>query len=221
METKQKKSGLLLAAAVFGFVYWIALIIAAIIAGKNAQVQVQVGFFEGMSNIVKSLFRGDEGSGWILYTALFFISMPAAAVLSLIAYFRESRKAAYISAVLYLVSFNFISILLCVIGLRPAFLQGRKTMLFIAAYIGIVFALVELGFVVIGGLSDPSAIPFFVYFVITILIAATLNFTGWLKNNVKLSLAAAIAYILSVFGIPLVVLCFIGFWKLKKRREQV
>ena len=50
---------------------------------------------------------------------------------------------------------------------------------------------------------------------ISLILAITLNVIGWLKNNSKKILIAAILYLVSL-NIPSAVLCFIGFGKLKK-----
>ena len=222
METKQKKSALLLAASLVGFVSWIVLIVVIVrLSGVSEPVEpAQVGFFEGIKNIVKTIASGSKESLWLIAAILWLLALAASPVLSLVAWLKDTKIPAYLAAVLYLPSLNLTSTLLCIIGTRPRFLEGRKTLLFIAGYTGIV----SLAFWVLlcTPLSDPmDSKTMFVVFALISFLALMLNAAGWLKNNRKLTLAAAIAYILSVCGIISAVLCFIGRAQLKKQSKQV
>ena len=218
METKQKKSVLLLAASLVGFVSWIVLIVVIVrLSGVSEPVEpAQVGFFEGIKSLVKTIASGSKESLWLIAAILWLLALAASPVLSLVAWLKDTKIPAYLAAVLYLPSLNLTSTLLCIIGTRPRFLEGRKTLLFIAGYTGILnIALMALM------CAANAGDTILVVFALISFLALMLNAAGWLKNNRKLTLAAAIAYILSVCGIISAVLCFIGRAQLKKQRKQV
>jgi hypothetical protein len=215
MEQK-KKSGLLPASSVVGFAYWIGIFgfcLYFFIQGIKSAEPIQVGFLEGLSNLVKDF----EAVKWLLCSIGIIALFIAPPVLGLIAWKKDSKLLGGIAGALYILTFNFISAIMCIIGTRPRFLEGRKTLLFIAGYIGIV-NLALLGILLLlapmEGTSDDA---FMLYFLISLLVAAALNGIGWYKNNGKVTLAAAIVYIVSVSGIPSAVLCFIGRAQLKKQ----
>ena len=217
METKQKKSALLLAASLVGFVSWIVLIVVIVrLSGVSEPVEpAQVGFFEGIKSLAKFIVSGSKESLWIIAAILWLLALAASPVLSLVAWLKDTKIPAYLAAVLYLPSLNLISTLLCLIGAK-SFLEGRKTLLFIAGYTGILnIALMALM------CAANAGDTILVVFAIISFLALMLNAAGWLKNNAKLTLAAAIAYILSVSGIISAVLCFIGRAQLKKQSKQV
>jgi uncharacterized membrane protein len=207
---QNKKSGPLLAGAIAGFAYWIALTVLMVIG----VIKSQTGFFEGMSNLVKSITQGFEGAGWVVYIILAFFALLAASGLNLFAYLKGGAIPAYIAAVLYLPSLNFVSPALCVIGAKPRFLEGRKTMLFVAGYIGAVVTLLWAAMSFLPGM-DGARTAFTVFALIT-LAALALNFFGWRKNNALITLIAGIVYVLSVLGVPSAILCFIVYAKLEK-----
>jgi hypothetical protein len=206
-----------LAAAIVGFAYWIALIAAIVIIWK----QSEVSFSEVISNLAKMItglperiIKGEEGSGWSVYFILAFFSCLAAPVVSLFAWLKSRKLLAYIAAVLCLPSLNFVSPALCVIGAKPRFLEGRKTILFIAGYIGAVVTLLWAAMSFLPGMD--GARTMFIVFALITLAALALNFFGWRKNNALITLIAGIVYVLSVLGIPSAILCFIIYAKLEK-----
>ena len=212
---------MLLAASLVGFVSWIVLIVVIVrLSGVSEPVEpAQVGFFEGIKSLAKFIVSGSKESLWIIAAILWLLALAASPVLSLVAWLKDTKIPAYLAAVLYLPSLNLISTLLCITGARPRFLEGRKTLLFIAGYIGIVNVALMVFLCVMPDLGDSKTA--FVVFAIISFLALLLNAAGWLKNNRKLTLAAAIAYILSVCGIISAVLCFIGRAQSKKQSKQV
>ena len=197
--------------------YVIALIVVIVrfLVPELGQIEV----FEGIKSLAKLIASGGEGSLELIVPILWLLALAASPVLSLVAWLKDKKIPAYIAAVLYLLSLNLISTLLCLIGARPRFLEGKKTLLFIAGYIGIV--ILAFWVLMCTPLSDPmDSKTMFVVFALISFLALILNFAGWLKNNGKVTLIAAIAYILSVTGIPSAVLCFIGRAQLKKRSDK-
>jgi hypothetical protein len=208
---QNRKSSLLLAGASAGFVYWISLVVLIV----TGIIKSQTGFFEGISNLVKSITQGGEGAGWMIYAVLAFFALLAASALNLLAYLRGGAIPAYIAAVLYLPSLNILSPALCVTGAKPRFLEGRKTMLFIAGYTGVILILLLTGIFFIPGMDADSRTMLTVLMLLT-LAALVLNFFGWRTNNALAALAAGIVYVLSGLGILPAVLCFIAYAKLEK-----
>ncbi|MDR0552425.1 MAG: hypothetical protein LBG72_10540, partial [Spirochaetaceae bacterium] len=208
---QNKKSGLLLAGVIAGFVYWISLVVLIIIG----IVKLQTGFLEVMSNLVKDITQGGAGAGWVIYFILTFFAMPVSSALGFFAYLKGSKLLAYIAAVLYLPSLNFLSPALCVIGAKPRYLEGKKTMLIIAGYIGIILALFWAVMYFLSG-SDPGFQTAVVVFALITLAAVILNFFAWRTNNALLTLITGTVYVFSCLGIPAAVLCFIVYAKLEK-----
>jgi hypothetical protein len=215
MEQK-KKTGLLLASSIVGFAYWIGIfgtfwyfVIQDI--KSTGQVQPQIGFFEGLSNLVKDF---EAVKGLLLFIGIIALFI-APSVFSLISWKKGNKLWGGIASVLYILTFNLVSAIMCIIGTKPRFLEDRKTLLFIAGYIGIVFA--ALWVLLCTPMSGPGSKTMFIVFTLIAFFAVILNFIGWHKNTALITLIAGIVYVLSVTGIPSAVLCFIGRAQLKKK----
>jgi hypothetical protein len=209
-----KKSRLLLASSVVGIAYWIGVLgffLYWVIQGIKSAGPVQVGFFEGLFNLVRDF----EAVKWLLLFIGIIVLFIAPSVLGLIAWKKDKKLLGGIASVLYILTFNLVSAIMCIIGVRPRFLEGRKTLLFIAGYIGILS--LALWVLLCTPLSGPDGDTMFIVFALISFLALILNFIGWHKNSAKLTLAAAIVYIVPVLGIPPAVLCFIGRAQLKKK----
>jgi hypothetical protein len=215
---EQKKSEvcgpLLLASTIVGFASWIGLF--SIFIRHIINMGGLAAFFE-LSNLE---IEGINVRAWLITDAIIMGILALSivpSVLGLIAWKKDKKLLGGIAGVLYILTCNFVSAIMCVIGIRPRFLEGKKTLLFIAGYIGIVLVLL-LGILTLSTMKDdPGSIAGMLYFLISLLLAIILNGIGWQKNSAKLTLAAAIIYIVSGFGIPSAVLCFIGRAQLKKK----
>ncbi|GHT83688.1 hypothetical protein FACS1894137_05480 [Spirochaetia bacterium] len=207
METNTRK-GVLAAGTAFGFAYWAALLVVLVKTGafvKSAVEVPKIGFFEGVKILIERIKTG--GIGWDTYLSLFvFLMLIVAPLFGLVSVLKDSKKLTVPAIIASVLSLNFFAGILYIIGARPRFLDGRKTMLFIAGYIGVIGALLWLGLSI--GLPEGKV----AWIVLTVITAAAvvLNFVGWRKNHSVVTFIAGIVYVLSVIGIPSAVLCFIG-----------
>jgi hypothetical protein len=239
-----KKAALLLVASVVGFAYWIMILIPSIVEFfANLRLGgIQIDFFEGFSNIIKS---GEIK--WLLPFLFIIAAIIAPSVLNLIGWKKNNKVMVIIAIVLYLLSLNALSLLLCVVGILwdnsdDSSIQGKeKSPLFVIAGIfgilGLAFWLVplmsrtdgtgidSLFSAMLSGVKNTDTLPAFkaigLNYTITLLLsfvlAIAISFFGRLRNNAKKALIAAILYIISL-SIPSAILCFIGFANLKKQK---
>ncbi|GHU04170.1 hypothetical protein FACS1894147_09040 [Spirochaetia bacterium] len=212
METNTKK-GMLAAGTAFGFAYWAALLVLLVKTGAFAKSAVEVpkiGFFEGVKILIERIKTGSIG--WDTYLSLFvFLMLIVAPLFGLFSVLKDSKKLTVPAIIASVLSLNFIAAILYIIGARPRFLDGRKTMLFIAGYISVIGILLWLFMAAITGeYDDKSTKVVLVVLAVITAAAVVLNFVGWRKNHSVITFIAGIVYVLSVVGIPSAVLCFIG-----------
>ncbi|GHU17026.1 hypothetical protein FACS1894163_07440 [Spirochaetia bacterium] len=210
METNTKK-GVLTAGTAFGFAYWAALLVLLVKTGAFAKSAVEVpkiGFFEGVKNLIEGITTDSIGWGGYLFFFV-FLMLIVAPLFGLVSVLKDSKKLTVPAIITSVLSLNFFAAILYIIGARPRFLDGRKTLLFVAGYIGAIVALFWL--LLCTPLSGPvDGKAKFAVFTVIALVAVVLNIVGWRKNHSVVTFIAGIAYVLSVLGIPSAVLCFIG-----------
>jgi len=233
---KDKKSTLLLAASVLGFAYWIIMVISG-----WRSMGIQVGFFEHFMTLVKN---GGIKSGLLLL--LIIIVLIAPSVLNLIGWKKNSKKLVIFAIILYFLSFNALSLLICLIGIlwdsKNEFDINEKKknpLLLIAGILGILTLVVwfvpfdeadgssSLFSALLSNLSDPGVVlpgkVLVLYYVIALLasfiISIAISFFGKLRNNSKKVLLAAISYIISMSLIS-AILCFIAYPIMKSRNKE-
>ena len=234
---KNKKNTILLAAAVFGFIYWVLLLVLFFYGIFNG---IQVDFFEGFS----SLINNGEFK-WILLIILGVIIIIAPSILNLIGWKKKNNVLIIITIILYLITLNILSVMICVFGIlwnsknELDVKEKNKTPLFIISGIfgilGIIFWFVPLITRVDSGVSDSlfsvlmsGAINekeiflkviifgYIIALLLSFIVSISICLVTKLRNNIQKTLIATIFYIISL-SIPSAILCFIGFLCLKKQ----
>jgi hypothetical protein len=175
--------------------------------------------------------------------------MIVPSILNLIGWKKDSKKMVIVAIILYFLTLNALSLLLCVIGIlwdsNNEFdtQEKKKNPLLIIA--GVLCILVLLfWFVPIMKKADGSSGPLSLFTAMvsgtissellafkviginyaislpaSFIIAIAISFFGKLRNNSKKVPIAAISYIIS-FSIPSAILCFIAYAKMKKQEQK-
>jgi len=248
---KDKKSTLLLVASILGFVYWIIMVVTgwrSMVTGWRSMginfSDIQVVFFEGFMNLVKN-----GGIKWVLLLLLIVLVLIAPSVLNLIGWKKNSKKLVIAAIILYFLSFNALSLLICLIDIlwdkQNEFDINEKKknpLLLIAGIFGLlmlvfwVVPLMEkadgsgsdsLFSALFSNINDPGAIiavkVMALYYVIALIasfiISIAISFFGKLRNNSKKVLLAAISYIISM-SLFSALLCFIAYPIMKHKSKE-
>jgi hypothetical protein len=250
------KGKLLLASSIIGFAWWTTLLVSVIVFLRTVTGDVlielgniKIGFFEGIKTFIKnfSFNEAREIIKWLLVLFTVFLALTASWVLNIIGWKKGKNTPVIIAAGLYLLSLNFIPMLLCVIGLlwdskdeHNTQLKKNSHLLIMAGILGILFmafwlipliqrkdgsGIASLFTALLSTVSDPDghylftviALNYSIAFMASFMIAIPLSLFGILRNNTKKVLIPAILYIISL-SIPSAILCFISYTLLRTKR---
>jgi hypothetical protein len=158
-----------------------------------------------------------------LYLCLFFygffalpVLLITAAVFNFIAWVKGERKKCLVAGILYAVSLNFPSSVLCFVEYADMANPIKKKPMLISVFFGFLAALSLLLFAIF--IVDSRSV-FTALFIIS-LAAVIINFFAWKTEKGTLALLAAITYTAGILPIVSMVICYINYAKAKNIKNK-
>jgi len=216
---QERKSKLLLASAVIGFVHWISICIF-IRWFILEWAHYETGFFEGLSNLFQNFSYSPGWALFMLWLISSFVVLIAAVVFNILAWLKKKNNNILISGLLYIFGLNLFSATICFVEYFNEKNLIKNKLLLYTALFSMVFVIIFIILFTIGvSLGPDGANPeygIFLYIFITISIGVVFNLLAWKNDNKKLKIFAGVFYILGIFTVASAIICFISGRKKKE-----
>jgi uncharacterized membrane protein len=220
-----QKRKILLVSAIIGVVFvglWVWGFIALM---KSIDVTLggfSNGVIQGLKEILAN-FGGMDSDGKLgLFLFIYGVfALPillvTATALNFIGWAKVERKKCLVTGILYVVSLNFPSAMLCFVEYADMANPIKKKSLLISLILGILAALPWLVCVIF--LGDESRSLFITFFTIT-LAAVIINLFAWKTGKGAVSLVSAVLYMAGGLSIISAIICYIDYAKAKDIKNK-